>query len=196
MNKDKRELLSAVFDGEDLPDDELFSLLKNDSELQSRWQRYQITRSAMRGEMPETLVADMCTRVSAAIAKEDVVVFAPPKRRRSVNARALGKQAAGMAIAATIATVAVLNVQTTGRVDNVVEPQQIALVPAATPVVASVVAQDLRTVNSPMSTGVQTRLNGYIVNHNEFSSRAGMQGIPAYTRIVATTPGEFVANDQ
>jgi sigma-E factor negative regulatory protein RseA len=217
MSENRKEQLSAMIDGEVLPDEELMGLLKDSDEWRARWQRYHLARLAFRGELPNTLAAEVPARVRAALENEPVVL-APRRARRLRGGGGLAKQAAGMAIAATIATVAVLSVQNSTRIENEPAPQQVAAVPPVETVprqVASVptppsglqrvvegataVAVTGNNVRQPpagLSAGVQTKLSGYLVNHNEFSSRTGMQGIPAYTRIVSITPGVPVANDQ
>ena len=217
MSENRKEQLSAMIDGEVRPDEELMGLLKDSDEWRARWQRYHLARLAFRGELPNTLAADVPARVRAALENEPVVLA----RRRTQRLRGgggLAKQAAGMAIAATIATVAVLSVQNSTRVENETAPQQVAAVPpvetvprqvASVPTPSSglqrvvegstsvvVTGNNVRQAPAGLSAGVQTKLSGYLVNHNELSSRTGMQGIPAYTRIVSITPGVPVANDQ
>ena len=38
---------------------------------------------------------------------------------------------------------------------------------------------------NPGATLVNSRLKNYLLNYNEYHSRAGMQGMPPYVRIVA-----------
>lgn len=218
MSENRKEQLSAMIDGEVLPDEQLMGLLKDSEEWRARWQRYHLARLAFQGELPNTLAADVPARVRAALENEPVVLAPRRTRRLRGGGGGLVKQAAGMAIAATIATVAVLSVQNSTRIENEPAPQQVAVVPpvetaprqvASVPTPSSglqrvaegaasvaVTGNNVRQPPAGLSVGVQTKLSGYLVNHNEFSSRTGMQGIPAYTRIVSITPGVPVANDQ
>ena len=45
---------------------------------------------------------------------------------------------------------------------------------------------------SGLDTAVQSKLSGYLVNHNEYSVSANMQGVLPYMRIVSETPGKKV----
>lgn len=65
----QKEKLSALMDGEAL-DNELFSALSKDAELQKSWERYHLIRDTMRGDVGEHLHFDIAARVAAAIEKE------------------------------------------------------------------------------------------------------------------------------
>ncbi|MBD9552179.1 anti-sigma-E factor RseA [Pantoea sp. PNT01] len=65
----QKEKLSALMDGETL-DNELFSALSKDAELQNSWASYHLIRDTMRGDTGDVLHFDISARVAAAIEKE------------------------------------------------------------------------------------------------------------------------------
>lgn len=72
----QKEKLSALMDGETL-DNELFSALSKDAELQKSWESYHLIRDTMRGDVGEFLHFDISARVAAAIEKEPLRTVTP-----------------------------------------------------------------------------------------------------------------------
>jgi len=110
----------------------------------------------------------------------------------------------GLAIAATVSAVAVLTVQH-AQDETPTTPTEIAAVQPqlqAQTQLPSLPAAQVRYVTdtSGLDTAVQSKLSGYLVNHNEYSVTANMQGVLPYMRIVSETPGKRVvvrrANEQ
>lgn len=176
------ERLSALMDGE--IDDTVLSRLQQDEELKSRWMRYHIIRDVLSGHSAEIPSMNLAVRVSRAL-EDEPTVLAPVAR--SSRIQHLMKQAAGFAIAATVATVAIVSIQTTSVTDNQINP---------TPLASASADNDVRVVTSKqkqrLDTAVESKLSSYIVNHNEYSVTARMQGVLPYTRIVSVTPSERV----
>ncbi|MBE5252052.1 anti-sigma-E factor RseA [Mixta mediterraneensis] len=65
----QKEKLSALMDGETL-DNELFSALSKDADLQKSWESYHLIRDTLRGDVGDTLHFDISARVAAAIEQE------------------------------------------------------------------------------------------------------------------------------
>lgn len=197
------EQLSAWMDGE-LPDEEaplLLKRLEEDRGLRFRLQRYHLIRDALKGALPEMINYRMAEQVDREI--QDL----PSGEVGEPAVAPLGVQAgqrwlkplAGVAIAASVAVVAILGV----RLLNTSEQQgppvaQIAgsSLPAGVQTVADNPAppQIYRagqtigwTVSDPE---VRQRLNDYLVNHSEYASSTGMQGMPPRVRIVGYDSGE------
>ena len=176
------ERLSALMDGE--IDENVLSRLQQDEELKSRWMRYHIIRDVLSGHSAEIPSTNFAARVTQAL-QDEPTVLAPVKR--GSRTQHLMKQAAGFAIAATVATVAIVSIQTTSVTDNQINPAALASAP---------VSNDIRQVTSKhkqrLDTAVESKLSSFIVNHNEYSLTAKMQGMLPYTRIVSVTPSERV----
>lgn len=162
------EQISALMDGE-LSERELpgvLQRLRKDADLAGRWQRYHLIRDALHGTLPDHVNFDLSARIHDAL-RDEPVVFAPPRRKRDF--RPWLRQAAGMAIAASVAAIAILTFQAV--YDE--SPTMAAKEQAA----AEMVAQQ------PMRT--DPRLDAYLVNHNEHSVSTGMHGMLPYVRIVS-----------
>lgn len=172
--KDKlHEQISALVDDE-LEEQEqalLLRQLENDAELSGRLSRFQIISDALQNHLPETLNSGFHARVQAALADE------PPVQRQRSGFAGLFKPAAGVALAASIAMVAVLSLQSTRQEG-----------PEAVPAVASAPTHDsyIRaaaddSVPSSEPATVPQNLEIYLANHSEY---AVSRGILPYVRLV------------
>ena len=173
--KDKlHEQLSALVDDE-LAKHEQALLLKQlaaDPGLQARLSRYQLVSDALHNHLPQRIDPAFHTRIQAALGD------APPLRTGGTGVRSLLKSATGVAMAASVAVVAVLSLQAIRNES-----------PDETPVLAS--APDtgggtyLRADNiPPPSAPLAQGLDVYLVNHNEYAVNRGMRGMLPYVRLV------------
>ena len=186
MSEEKYQNLSAIIDGEIELGDKLIQELESDPELLARWQRYHLIRDGLDKHLPACGFTDISGRVMAALDSEPTVLA--PRRKRITQK--LIKQAAGLAVAASVATVAIISVQTTqvarqnetgGSIARIEQPR----------IDQSAIAQ-ARLRNQ----AVQSKLNGYLVNHNEYSVSARMQGMMPYMRIVGDADNQRIRNDK
>ena len=107
MNKANKEQLSAFMDDElDGMDDNQVGQMLKDPEALEVWSRYHLISDGLRRSLPEHPDQDLAGKVSAAVAQEPAIVA--PIRRRS---RSFARPAAGFAIAASVAMLAILGVQ-------------------------------------------------------------------------------------
>lgn len=198
MSDKLHETLSALADGELDNPEPLLRQLGRDPELKQRWFRYHVIRDAMTDHITLPHI-DVSAAVSRALESEPSILV-PVHHRRRGRLQFMAKQAAGLAIAATVSAVAVLTVQhyqsrETGQT-------QLAASQPATSVQHSNPVAPVRLVvdQKPLDSAVQAKLSNYLVNHNEYSVSSNMQGMMPYMRIVSVTPGERVevqgANDQ
>ena len=195
MMNDKTDKLSALMDGE-LRDLEQWSKqLASDKAMQAVWHRYHIARDAMKGQLSDYPELDISDSVSKALENEPVIL-APLWRR--IQPRAVFRQVAGLAVAATVATLAVLSVQQAHIIDN--ETAQIAQlstpVNATGPVSGAQLRQVSFTTRQQLDAEVESRLSGYLVNHNEYSPSIRVSGIMPYTRIVSYVADGTEQQDQ
>jgi anti-sigma factor RsiW len=211
------ENLSALLDGE-LPPEQTGFLLKRierDADLRATLQRYQIVGDTLRGERVRAR-PDFALRVSAAIAAEPPLPL-PEVRPAAVGASAAAraqsrrspawlKPLAGLAVAASVASVAVVVLQReaaapgTGAaiVASTTVPASAAVAPtmtppvansAVTPAPAAVVAQMASSltgepasyVTPPTMSGTgiipPAQLANYVVAHSEYSSPLGRRNV-------------------
>ncbi|HKQ30316.1 MAG TPA: sigma-E factor negative regulatory protein [Burkholderiales bacterium] len=161
------EKLSALMDNElsELDERRLLKELEGDAELRATWDRYHVMRAALRKEDLSRAPVGVADAVARALGAE-------PERRRSFT-KGLGKWAGGFAIAASVATVAVLSVQ------SLLAPKDADSIAQTTPAVSTVAAKSEGTApvaNSP--------LNTYLVEHGEVTPSAGMGNMLPYVRTV------------
>lgn len=115
------ERISALIDDE-LTDFELRRVtdeVMSDEALKQRFQRYSLIGDAMRNEMPTALDMDFSSRVMASIDEEPAAQHPP----RAANDSRWKKPLAGAAIAASVAAMALVSLQTmtgSGGVDGMV----------------------------------------------------------------------------
>ncbi len=190
MSEDREEIISALADGEAVPGPEVLERLERDAEALRRWSHYHLIRSVLHGERPLPLGRGFNDRLHEALRAEPALLV-PAVRRRHLVRRlaAVGRQAAGMAVAASVAVAAVLLVQRNREADA---PAVVAQSQAP----AAALRQVATARSDRLSQAVERKLSGYLVNHNQYSAGFGVQGIPAYARIVSITPGERVADER
>lgn len=177
MNEQKREQLSALVDDE-LTHEAASAIdnLLDDDQAKDIWTRYHLIGDSLRGHLPERY-QNTAPRVSMEIAAEPTII-APKKRTPN-----LMKPVMGFAIAASVAAVAIFNVQQANRApaagQSVIAQSSIA---TNVPSIASSqrVTQQDNQVQSP-----DTRLSRYLVNYNEYRVNTGVRGMPPHVRMVA-----------
>ena len=188
---DKTDKLSALMDSE-LRDqheqDKWLKQLAKDEDMQSVWQRYHLARDAMKGQLSEFAQLDVSAAVSQSL-KSEPVILTPIWRR--LSPRYVMKQAAGLAVAAAVGTIAVLSVQQTQLVSS--DNNIIAKVNNGQAIQQAVaqtgqIRQVSFTTRQKLDAAVESKLSGYLVNHNEFSNSIRVSGVMPYTRIVSFVP--------
>jgi len=204
MTNNFDEQISTLMDDELADHDAVLDRLTADPELQARWSRYHLMRDVITGHVPEQPLGDIASRVSQALEQEPVILAPIHKRKRNKQLPFIMKQVGGLAIAATVSAVAVLTVQH-AQDETPTTPTEIAAVQPQLQTQSQLPSQSAAQVRyvtdtSGLDTAVQSKLSGYLVNHNEYSVTANMQGVLPYMRIVSETPGKRVvvrrANEQ
>ena len=175
MNDKLHEQLSALVDDE-LTEAERALLAKRigkDDDLHQRLSRYQLISDALRNHLPDRVDPGFSVRVRAALRTEPAVKSATPGKRLAT----LVRPAAGLAIAASVAVVAVLSLQ------SVRQQAPTAPVVATAPENADYIRarETGQPANQPQ---VEKKLDIYLVNHNEYAVNRGMRGMLPYVRLV------------
>ncbi len=180
---DNTDKLSSLMDGELRDLDQWSKQLANDADMRARWQRYHIARDVLKGQLSDYPQIDISSAVHDALQQEPAIL-APFWKR--LHPRTVMKQVAGLAVAATVATVAVLTVQQL-RVDE----QQLAQTssPSANSIATAEQQGQLRqvsfTTRQKLDAAVESKLSGYLVNHNEYARSIRVSGVMPYSRIVS-----------
>jgi sigma-E factor negative regulatory protein RseA len=203
------EQMSSLVDGEvEGSSDGMKGLdhLVKDKEGHDRWERYHLIGDALKRNLPPVIDNQLASRVMAELENEPTVL-APSRTSSSI-----GKQMAGLAIAASVATIAVLGVQFMYKEDGLAPTQQIAQANSAKiPVNKELFGRDVQTVTqaiNPVDPRSQQlaqqhpaqilkqyhpNLNKYLLNHNQRAARGVVQGVIPYARIITYPDMERIA---
>jgi sigma-E factor negative regulatory protein RseA len=171
MKEKLYEQLSALVDDE-LTDSEQALLLRQlgtDAALRERLARYQVISDALQNHLPPRLEVGFHKGIQAALQDE------PAVQVEWSRFAGLFKPLAGLAVAASVAVVAVLSLQS---VHNEITPTTAAV--ASAPVAEGYLRAELKGVPAS-SVRTPQSLDAYVVNHNEYAVNRGM--LP-YVRLV------------
>ena len=185
MTEETREHLSALIDGEISRETSRFLVrrLGTDGELRATWTRYHLIRDCLRHQDGSIAGADLSDRISQALEDDQ-----PVQKSRARPARWL-KPAAGLAIAASVALMAVVAVgpgipgtsqQSNGLVEQsqntpFVSPQGLTAAPSSSQVSFS---GDANYSNQKM--------NSYLLRHYQASGATGGKSFVTLVPIVVT----------
>jgi sigma-E factor negative regulatory protein RseA len=166
--------LSALVDDELIGSehDLLFKRIASDEQLYQRLLRYQVISDALQNHLPERVDPAFSRRVISRLRAE-------PAMSRYSRLGALVKPVAGLAVAASVAVMAVMTFQL-ARQERLSPPASVASAPSDG-------SRYLRVQDEPLNTVRHTadqKLDIYLVNHNEYAVNRGMQGMLPYVRIV------------
>jgi sigma-E factor negative regulatory protein RseA len=167
------EQLSALVDDEltGSEHDMLFKRIETDDQLYQRLSRYQLISDALRSHLPERVDPAFSRRVKGLLRSEPAL---PGYSRLA----ALATPLAGLAVAASVAVMAVISVQSA---------RQQTSAPAEVAASVSPASDYLRVQDEPgipVRSPTNRKLDVYLVNHNEYAVNRGMQGMLPYVRIV------------
>ena len=184
MTDSVQEQLSACLDGE-LPQRELALLAKRvgqDRELGASMARYAVISETLRTGKPLAISPEFAQRVMARIQDEPApqAQIAPAREAPAAATLRFLRPVAGLAVAASVAALALFSVQRAG----IVPPEAtIAGNPTASTAIATgteEAATDRYVVPSTSTTSAfipATRLTNYVVAHSEYSSPLGRQRV-------------------
>lgn len=196
MSKELREHLSCLMDGEISQETGRFLVrrLGADSELRDTWARYHLVRDCLRHQEGGYLGSGLCGRVQQALADETSPAATPGltsvRSKMGGSKAAWLKPVAGMAIAASVALMAVIAVGPgAGSVGS--PAGELAVSPQAESFVSpnNVLARGLRTqqVSVPVGTGISNRkMNSFLLRHYQVTGSTGGKGFITFVPIVVT----------
>lgn len=184
MTDSVQEQLSACLDGE-LPQQELALLAKRvgqDREVGASMARYALISEAIRTGKPVAISPDFAQRVMARIQDEPALEpqVAPARRAQPPAALRFLRPVAGLAVAASVAALALFSVQRAGIIPPETTIADNATLSSPTATGAEEAATDRYVVPSTTSTSAfipATRLTNYVVAHSEYSSPLGRQRV-------------------
>jgi sigma-E factor negative regulatory protein RseA len=190
MTANAHEQLSALLDGE-LPEAEAAMTLRRvarDEELRSAALRYSLIGDALRGELPAGKPAGLVARVRAQLELEPApgelapaaIAAAPPVRR-------LATYGAGLAVAASVAIVALVALP--GRQQETFPPV-LSVSELTSPVAEQRIVQPVFT----RAAGGPDTLTRYYVNHTGHAP--SLSGRGALTRLIMIQPEVVVPEEE
>ena len=203
MSEDKLERISALMDGE-LDSRERDIAIENievDPDTKRSWQRYHMIGDTMRNTMPATVKPDLATKLNEMLENEPAILAPKSKRRAEKKVNHYVKPLAGLAIAASVTAVAIIGLQsshqqTSGIDAGVAEiaangSENQSVVPTIESSIVKIAPTTVRTVKyEPVENTIESEhLNSYILNHNQFNSRMGVQGVSPNARLVGHEAG-------
>jgi len=178
MTLNQNELLSALVDGE-LQGSELeqtLQLITTNAQAKAQFQRYQYASDVLHGYTSTSQNIGLTDRISAAL--NDEPAFTTNKKTAQILTfpERFWKQAAGLAIAASVGALTVVGVMTQPQ-STLVSPQILAAV-----AVTEIPADQNNNRWTVGEAEVEDRLNTYLVDHNEY---AGASDVFSFARVVS-----------
>lgn len=185
-NTESREHLSSLMDGEVSQETGRFLVrrLGADGNLRETWARYHLIRDCLRNQEGQFVQTELSNRVHRALSED----MSPASGRPPLNK--WFRPAAGFAVAASVALIAVMTV--TGG-------NQLDLKPSVANPLSSVVNESFTSPNiaagTPRSTPVNLsgtsdrenqRMNAYFLRHYQVTGDAGGRGFVPFVPIVVT----------
>lgn len=189
MSTESREHLSCLMDGEISRETGRFLVrrLGSDAELCATWARYHLVRDCLRHQEGGLASADLTLRVSQAIERDGLP--ARPAGRRSVWL----KSAAGVAVAASVALMAIVAV---GPGRPGAEQNAVSGDVAAAPSFTAPQALTRLGVEAPRQASLsggsesRSRMNPYLLRHYQATGFANGKGFVTFVPIVVTSAAE------
>lgn len=175
MGVSKDEYLSALVDDEvgRFEGRRLLDELSKSEEDRACWGRYHLIGEAMRGELPAKLNLSLAARIEQQIDLEPAYA---PQGGFALTANRMAKPMLGFAMAASVAVVAVLTVQSLqgpadeSGVGQIASEFESSSMLATQPVGMRLPVARVATGTVPVSEGsaaAEARLNSYLMNHSE-----------------------------
>lgn len=172
MRDEIKEQISALVDSEAY-DQDIIDQVKQDDELRATMARYSLVGDVLNNRY-EPGSHELAAKVSESL-HDEATLITPQQWLKKPR---LMKQTAGIALAATVAAVAILVVGNFSATTNI--QTKVAVGP--------ITDKPVR-----MTSAVQRKLNGYLVSHTEYSASSQMKGMLPYTRIASFAPGQRIA---
>ena len=195
MSKETREHLSALVDGEISRETSRFLVrrLGADEELRATWTRYHLVRDCLRFQEGSIAGEDLCDRVRKEI-ESDTALSAP----RSGPARWL-KPAAGLAIAASVALMAIVAVgpEAPGTPQSGSDVAGESIEPFTSPQSLLPAPVSSQASFSNQAQAGNRKMNSYLLRHYQATGATSGKGFVTFVPIIITaSPAEPADDDR
>lgn len=184
MTEQEFERLSSLVDDEIQQNEiggEIRKLCQNESGREC-WARYHLIGDAMRRELGPLYSAGLAQSISRRL-QDEPVVLAPAAFKRAASSRR--KTLTGLAVAASLAVVAVVLTPQIIGPEGVESQPSVAVQPPPAESRTYFVNQDGTRWELLKKPAVESRLNAYLVNHQERSPASNIKGIMPYATFVS-----------
>ena len=174
-------------------DDSSYKSIIKDAEIKRTWHRFHLISDIMHQCNPVHTQTILSQRISDSI-KQEPAILAPTNK----SLPAYFKPIAGLAVAASVAAIAIMGIQqlqtsTPESAPQIAQVQRPQVVPSPQIQQANLVTSipvQLRQTQAVRSGQLQMtpdlRINRYILNHNEYQSNLGLSRMAPNIRLVST----------
>lgn len=184
MSEKTREHISSLMDGEVNAETGRFLLRRmgSDADLCATWARYHLVRDCLRHEEGALYDSELCQRVNRVLEDE------PAVRARGSAARRWLRPAAGGAIAAVVALMAVIAVGPGQRAATEAVPGVVRAEPAASFISPDGLNGRVRGIES--SPAANTRINHYLLRHYQATGSNNGRGLVMFVPVMVQRGAE------
>jgi sigma-E factor negative regulatory protein RseA len=185
MNKEALEHLSSLMDGEINRDTGRFLIrrLGSDGEMRATWARYHVVRDCLRHQEGSVLGSSFSDRVRQALEQEDSIAAGPKFAARWL------KPVAGVAIAASVALMAIVTVGPGPGAVNETAVDSLAGSQAESFVSPNSALSPVPVTQQASTAGLSSdreRMNSYLLRHYQVAGSTGGKGFVTLVPIVIT----------
>jgi len=188
MNETTNQKISSLLDDEQILDQDLMQSLSNDVEAKTKWARYNLVSDTLNDRYQHKVDSSWFSDLSAQLENEPTILA--PRVSKTFTQKVV-KQIAGLAVAASVAMLAIVNFQQT-QISTTDSSSNIASISSQ----QSFATSDIKPVTLRLNKATESKLSGYLVNHYEHSLSGKMQGLMPYMRMVSVTPAERIVNEK
>jgi sigma-E factor negative regulatory protein RseA len=183
MSKETLEHLSSLMDGELSRETGLFLTrrLSSDQELSQAWRRYHLIRDCIRQPGGRAPLVDIARCMRNTLGEELPAAPVATGRNRWL------RPVSGLAIAATVAFMALIAIGPGQREATEVAPERAALPSFSSPNVKTNSPLTQAASFNPAGQLGDARLNSYLLRHNQRSGSTGRQGFVFFVPIISAT---------
>jgi sigma-E factor negative regulatory protein RseA len=183
MNKETLEHISSLMDGELSRETGLFLTrrLSADRELCGTWERYHLIRDCMRQPGGNIPLVDLSQRMRDALSEEQAEPATALASRRWM------KPVAGLAVAVSVALMAVVAIGP-GQPLQGPDPTASTAQPFTSPNILPAIPETQAASFSPQTQ--DSRLNSYLLRHNQSIGSISSQGFLGYVPMISTAETE------
>jgi sigma-E factor negative regulatory protein RseA len=177
------EQVSALLDNElsSREATEILDRLRESDELQTQWDRFHLIGDVMRGETTQISASQTVARVRESLKSEPAMIAAPRVKTMLLQGPLWIRSLAGAGLAASVAALAVITAP--HFLDST--PGEAMQLAATAPVTSSPYSEPRGTRwKNLKQPEVESKLNGYLVEHGEYAYPGGIGGVVPYATFV------------